>query len=315
MSLTFKNIGIFIMLLGTAIVLTGCGGSSGGGSSTTTYSGVTSAATIDDSSAETLGTTATEAMSEAITNDSANDGNPFAFAASVTNSANSTSLSSIVTEIARKAASQMVPLNLPVGLTLTSAELGPGFCGGSISIPDNFAGATEATLLNGSIVFNNLCFDGGADGQITMNGKITFTETAALLTISYVNFTVVFNGQTQTINATISCSTGSFSCTFSSDYVGADGKVYRVSDFVVGGNATGGYTISATFFHPDLGSVTVQTTTSITFSSNGNPNGGVLLLTSGSATATITFNADGLTYSGNWSDTGAGTSGTFTGTW
>ena len=313
MALSFKKITLF-MLLSVAIILTGCGGGGGGGggAGTATYSGVTSAATIDDTSAETLGTTATEAMSEAVTNDSANDGNPFSLAASITNTPNTSSLSSIVTNIARNAATQMVPLNLPVGLTITSAELGAGFCGGSITVPDDFG---QNDTLNGSIVFNNLCFDGDEDGQVTLNGQITFTETATLITISYVNFTVVFNGQTQTVNATITCTSNFSSCTFSSDYVGEDGKVYRVSDFTVSGNATAGYTISATFFHPDLGSVTIQTTTPITFAANGNPNGGVLEFISGSATATITFNADGLTYSGSWSNTSAGTSGTFTGTW
>ena len=92
-----------------------------------------------------------------------------------------------------------------------------------------------------------------------------------------------------------------------------DGKTYRVSDFTIGGSDTFGYTINATFYHPDFGSVTIQTTAPITFDSTGKPNGGTLEFTSGTATGTITFNTDGLGYTGSWIDGGNG--GSFSGTW
>lgn len=309
MTLTLKRITSFIFL-GAAITLTGCGGSSGGGGGSTgvSYDGVTTAATIDDTNAEALGTTATEATSEAITNANANDGTPFSFAASVSNDSSSSSLAKTITDIARTAAAQMQSQNLPAGITLNATDLGPGYCGGSITVPDDFG---QSGTLNGQMTFNNLCFDDGTNGQITMNGTITFSETATTMTISYTNFSVTYNGQTETINGTISCDTNTFSCTFSSDYVGADGKTYRIADFTIGGSDSVGYTISATFYHPDFGSVTIQTTTPITFASTGKPNGGTLEFTSGAATGTITFNTIG--YTGSWSDGGNG--GSFIGTW
>lgn len=302
------------LFLGSALILTGCGGGGGGGSTAPAYTGVTTPAAIDTNNAETIGVTATESLTQAVSTGEGNDSNPFAVSISST----SGNLSQFITDIAEKVASATTP-NLPAGVTLTSDELNSQsgqtlFCGGSVSIPDNFGnGGTQ----NGTMTFNSLCFNDGSTGNVVISGSVTFTQTSTSITISYVNFTVTFNGQTETVNATITCDTSFASCSFSSDYVGSDGTTYRVDNFTVSGTPAAGYQIEGTFYHPTHGKVTFTTApTVVTFGcTNGNPDSGTVTLTSDDGSSmTVTFRADCTGYDGTWDD-GAGGTGMFSGNW
>ena len=71
------------------------------------------------------------------------------------------------------------------------------------------------------------------------------------------------DGAVYTINASVACDSTGSSCAV--DFVGSDGKTYRIVDLNVGGNDTSGYSVSGTFYHPDYGSVSMTTTTPITY--------------------------------------------------
>jgi len=310
MTLTLKITALFI-LFGIIIVLTACGGSSGSNSGVT-YTGIKTAATINDTNAKIIGTSSTEAAVKSILNANARQAIPFIPGPSSFSLSDNTSrsLERSITVIAKKAVAEMQTQNLPAGITLNASMFGPDYCGGSISVPDNYR---QMSTLNGTMTLDNLCYDDGFNGKIVLNGQVIFAETGTTITITYSNFTVVFGGQTQTINATLSCDLIEIDCTFTSDYVGDDGKTYRISGFYISGNETTGYIIGATFFHPDQGSVTISTSNPVTFNSSGNPISGTLDFASGTSTGSITFNSDGLGYTGSWSD--GGTGGSFSGTW
>lgn len=312
MKLSIKNITHFLILFASIIfasIITGCGGSSGGGNSVPKYSGVTSPAVIDATNAEAIGTTATESFSQSVKSENSSNATPFG----VTIAGSNNGLSQLIIDIAKNAAQHSQTINLPIGVTLTAADLGPNYCGGSITIPDGFA---DSSSLNGTITFNNLCFDDGIDGEIVMNGSVIFTETATSRSIQFLNITITITatGESATLNFTITCDSG-FSCVVSSDYVGSDGATYRIGDYSVSGNASSGYTVTATFFHPVYGQVDVTTDTPVTFNcSTGNPDAGVIRFTSTNGTfGTITFN-DCSSYTIVWSD-GVGGGDTINGTW
>ncbi len=120
----------------------------------------------------------------------------------------------------------------------------------------------DADILSGKIeiTYNNLCMllpdflsEVLTNAQYKFNGSYTmnFTETSnsikSTLRITYPD------GSIHTMFYTMECDGDFFNCEFSSDYIGNDGKTYRVSNVVVGGNESSGYNVSATFYHPDFG--------------------------------------------------------------
>lgn len=274
-------------LLATPIFLTGCSSDDGGGGATT-YSGSTSAATISADNAEAVGVAATEATTQAISEDTANESNPFAFAVASSNQAGD-NINSTVSQIIRSMQSQSG--NLVSGVTVGAADFAgdPYYCGGSVTVPDDF----NAT--SGSMTFSNFCYD--FLGPITMNGVITFSETATTLTITYTNFTATFEGESYTINSSVTCSLDAngfvTSCSISSTYTGSDGLIYRVDDFTVSGSPTSGFDVDATFYHPTYGSVTINTTVPVMFECTGpQPSAGSITYTgSGGTSGSITFDS------------------------
>ena len=302
----------FYSFLGTALILTGCGGG-GGGSSTPalpTYSGSTSPAAIDSSNADAIGTTTTEASIQLISGQNAQDANPFGI--SITN--NTSFFTDTMPDLIKNILDGMQNGNLPVGITLGSDFLTgmPGYCGGSITVPDNFVpGATTYSI---NMTFNNYCFDDGVQ-QVFLNGTITNDVTPSTMTSSYINFSVKIGGVTETINMSLSC-TGMDtvpSCTISIIYTGSDGKTYQVANFTVTANATD-YQIEATFYHPTHGTVTMSSTNlAFVGCTNGMPSSGMISFNSDSSSGTITFTSC-TTYDVTWND-GAVDVGMSRGTW
>lgn len=288
-------------------MLVGCGG--GGDvavSPAPNFTGNTAPATVDDTNAEEIGTTAGEATNEAINTTNANEVNPFA----VEIVDNTTEISATVTAVTREAIAILQSSNLATGIVITSAELGPPFCGGSITVPDDFG---SSGTLNGSITYTDLCFDDPISGQIFLSGSMIFTETATQLTIAYSNFAFTMGGETSTLNATLTCDTSFISCTLSSEFFGADGTTHRISDVSVSGDASIGYIVDATFFHSVHGAVTITTPSPITFGGCGAiPDGGTISFSSSDGSSgSITFNSD-CSYTGTY-DNGAGSVGSFSG--
>lgn len=302
---------ILFSALTISAFMTGCGGG-GGGSTGPTYSGLTTPAAITSTNANELSTKATSATEDAIAQNAANDANPFAIAITPANS----EFNPFIIDLTRDIATHLPPnLNLPAGATISYIDLNNYlgqtlFCGGSVSAPDNFG--SNGTL-NGTITFSNLCVYDDYFGQITINGRVIFTETATEISIRYSNFSINDGVDSATINMTVTCDLNMFSCSITADFVGNDGKTYRIANLTIVGSNTGPYTISATFYHPDHGSVLMSGTGIYYNCSNGYPSAGTINITGANgSSATITFDTCS-SYSGSWND--GISSGSFSGNW
>jgi hypothetical protein len=199
---------------------------------------------------------------------------------------------------------------IPVAYTIN------GSCGGSVSIPDDQVNAYSATSgpVTFSMTFSNYC-DGTVGAQYFMNGQVLFSyddiaDPAAGFTIDYNGFTVNDGSGPITINMTVDCS-DSTTCIIVSDYIGGDGGIYRVADFSFTGDATTGFSGTATFYHPAHGSVSI-TASNVTYGAcGGYPDGGSITANGITGSAEIVFNGD-CTYVITYDD-GAGDTGAITG--
>ncbi len=277
-----------MLLITAAVILNGCSSGSSSAVATATYSGNTSPAAITNTNAQSVGVIATEAANEAISAYKGDLANPFGV--SIVGDTGFASQLRVITQLLLDTAGTA---NVPVGATLTGSQLGDQFCGGSVTVPDNF-GSNDT--LNGTFTYSDLCFDDGS-GQIIINGTVLFTETSTKFTTTYMNFTVTSDGVTQSFNSSISCDTDGntiSNCVFASIFTGTDGNVHSIQDYVVIGSDAAGYTVSATVFHFLYGEVTISTTSTIFFGGCGVfPNVGELSITGmNSSTITITFNSD-----------------------
>jgi len=305
-----------LFLLST-LVLTACGGGGGGSSAPTgpVYNGTTTPAAIDVDNVETIGTSSGEATASAISQDAADDANPFAISISHQSTINGDNL---ISEVAKSLYNifNNAPI-LPAGITISYTDLGdPNYCGGSVSAPDSLG---NNGLLNGTITLSSLCYDDPLDnlGAVTLNGSMTFSQSATQLTIRS-NITVSEGGNSETVNMTVSCSVDvngfPTSCSISSDFVGEDGKIYRIADFTVIDNFNGTYDFTATFYHPVHGYVSVSADNISFGCPGGRPDAGTINLTGASGSSgTITFRGDCTGYDGTYND--GVSAGVFSGNW
>ncbi|MCW8924190.1 MAG: hypothetical protein OQK69_11260 [Gammaproteobacteria bacterium] len=278
---------ISALIISTPLFLSGCS-SDGGGSSSLNYTGSTTAAVIDADNAETISTTATEAATQAISESIADESNPFPLAVDSSNLP-SNEINTTVAAIINKLQNQ--PGNLVTAVTVGADYFtqDPYYCGGSITVPDN----ENAT--SGKITFNNFCYS--IDGPVTLNGSITFSSTATTLTITYKNFTATFEGESFTINTSMSCNLDAYgyitTCTISSLYKGTDGLTYRIDDFSVTGDPTFGFDVDATFYNPTYGSVVITTTSPIMLECTGTQpsSGAISFAGSGGTSGSISFDS------------------------
>lgn len=309
----------------SALILSACGGSSGGTptSSNTSYSGLTTAAVIDADNAEIIGTSSTEAIANILTGESV----PFLpTSASITTI--DSSMNQTVIDIAKSVANSTPYLNLPLAadVTISYTELASidstlAFCGGSATVDDALIASFTEFLNTGELIFNgrmtfiDLCVTDPVQGDLTLNGTVIFTTTAQSSSIKYSNMTVNDGSTIQSFNIEVTCST--LSCVVTTDYEGSDSNIYRIEGVSISDNGSGTYSISATFYHPDHGSVTIIGT-DLTFNcASGFPGSGQITYSSTDGTSgTITF-AGCNDYTGTWSATPppAPTSGTYTGSW
>lgn len=307
------------MALASTIGVTGCGSSSSDrpkeGNDIPTYSGSTSPATISASNAEKIGVSATEGVAQTVETDSNKDVLPFGVASSENSTANlNQKLRDITYRLLDSKRNTYLPLEVVLDGDDFPADM--GYCGGSITIPDDMYNNTSGRL-NGTITYNNFCMDAGVGyGRMTINGSLIFSETETRISMIYRNLTVRYNGETYTMNSTYTCDTPSFTnCTLSSDYAGSDGSTYRMSDVSVSGDNSSGYSVNASFCHPSYGCVTIETTTPITYNcANGMPDGGAIRFTGANGSSgTISFDSCS-TYSGTYDD-GSGSITSFSGSW
>jgi len=292
---TFRTF-IATLLLGASLALAGCGGG-GGGSSPPTYKGNTAVAKVDATNAEALGTASGEATQQA------GSGSNLPIFASIS-STGATDLEALSQKIIAQIRDWPLA-DLPTSFSLA------GSCGGSVNGSDSALPASGPYSI--TINYNNYC-DSTIDATLAFTGKVIFTvadvNDFGVFSMQFINFKVTFNGETTTLNATMSCT--DFSCTIFSDFKSSTGDVHRVADISISGDASNGFNGSMTFYHVDYGYVTV-TVTGVTFGNCGAfPDGGSVRFdgVSGS-TGSIIFASD-CSYTGTYDD-GAGGTGGFSG--
>ena len=290
MSDMISRLSITSILLAT-LALFGCSDGGDSGVAAPLYSGSSTPAAITSANAEAMGRGATEGVNEAVNMTAAGEGIPFAVDISSSNDA----LAQKVRDIALQVLDSSISLNLPVAAVLTADDLNAGssgayFCGGSVTVPDNI---DQSGALNFSMTFNSLCFDDGITSLI-MSGTMIFAETPSMISITFTNFSVNIDGMQESFSGVFSCDTTLSNCTISTDFVAADGSVYRITDVVIV-DTFPGHDVSATFYHHDLGRVTITTDIAITYGGGCGifPNGGMITITgAGGSWMSVTFNSD-----------------------
>ncbi|MDX2463231.1 MAG: hypothetical protein QNK31_01855 [Porticoccus sp.] len=318
MNCLLKRISVFGLLLAVT-GLSGCGGgggSSDGATSGLTYSGSSSPVAINVTNAESLAAATAEGAVEGVSANSADSANPFAVSISGGGTVSANVLAEQMIRIANIVQSETVVSGLPIGLVISSGQIGdPNFCGGTVTVPNDF---NPIGLINASMTFTNLCFDDGSDPlmPLVLNGTMVIAQASTSTTIEFRNLNVTNSaGESVTVNSSVACdTTGVVTCTAFALYEGSDGAVYKIEDYSVSGNNSAGYQLQAAFYHPTYGRFDITTTTALTFNcTNGKPDAGTISLTGASgSSATITFTGCN-NYSGTWYD--GVSSGMFSDSW
>jgi hypothetical protein len=283
-------------LLASAMVLTACGGG-GGGSGFPTYTGVATAANIDEDNAGEFGAAAAEAAAYSVDMETTGDALsvlPFGVAVAA-------DASSGIKQIIRDLSMQLAGLstgNRLIGATetLTAAQLNDmlgvtWFCGGSVTASGDFDAEFGAI----AIAFKNLCMDfaalfgDDAEGKYVINGTFTIENTPDSYTFSSAVTITYPDGTKQSMNYMMSCGGELFACEITSDYVGADGKTYRISDVEVTGNNFIGYNVMARFYHPDHGYVEIAAANLLFECDGWQPSSGSIGYTAANGAGTVTF--------------------------
>ena len=212
----------------SALVLSACGGSSGGSTSApVSYSGLTTAASIDTNNAEEIAIASAEAAVNSVAQEAAKNSTPFIppdLPGGVSLTSQDSGLNQVIVEIAGSISIAAQPLNMPVASELIQSDLlnaysgSDAFCGGSATANDAFVVSltnyftdpvNNPYFLNGALTFNALCYDHPTLGEISLDGTVTLTQTANLLTITYTDFTYNDGNLTQSIDMTVSSDYGS----------------------------------------------------------------------------------------------------------
>ena len=263
-------------ILLSPLVLFGCSSSGGGDSGVAAplYSGSTTPAAIIQANADELARKSTEGVNEAVNLTTTGDGIPF-LPSAVEVSSSTDALAQKVTDIALEALDGATAQNLPAAAVMTSDDLNGGssglFCGGSVTVPDNF---DPNTTTNFSMTFNSLCFDDETT-RLILNGSLRFEKTDTSASIIFTNFSVNIDGNQETFSGIFSCDATMSNCSISTDYAGSDGNIYRIADVRI--DTMNGYRVNATFFHHELGMVTIETISPVAYGNCGiYPSSGVI---------------------------------------
>lgn len=264
----FLTISAYTTLLLGAFLITGCSSSDDGGTTTT-------ATEITAENMEALATAGTEGVKQAVSTNNV----PLSFA---------------------KVGKASPVQSLTVSLAQTVSQ-DPKFLVENLSTEICVGGGSaiaDGDESNFTIIFTNCTITGGIVMDGTVNITTSVSGSTTTISLNYINFTVTFDGETETFDLKVTCtstdnSDGTFttSCTFDSEALGIDGRTYSVTDISVSGDSISGYTVSATITDPDHGIITITTTTPIRFGScsNGQPDSGVIVVSDGTNTMTVTY--------------------------
>lgn len=292
-----------------SLFMLGCSSGGGGdaGAAAPLYSGATTPAAITQGNADEITQKSAEGVNEAVSLTSAGAAIPF-FPVGVQTVSGADVMAQKVGEVVFSVLEGSTPLNLPAAAVLTADDLNGGasgfFCGGSVSVPDNID--PNATTQDFTMSFNQLCFDDGVT-VLTMSGSLRFQANETSFTISFSNFSVTIDGTKESFSGVFSCDAALANCTIATDYAGSDGNIYRLANVDISGDATLGYTVGATFYHHELGQVTIATTTPVTYGGCGiYPSGGAITISSSDGSSvTVTFSGCSYSITGADANTGS----------
>lgn len=279
---------LFLTLLVSApLVLTACGGGSSGGSSDDgsgtsgqvgEYQGKTTQATITDGNKEELSEAGVIGSRQAVSN---------------SRLPTAVRLETVDT----RDADQLI---LNAVKVLTTAT------GSTVDVSDACASGSATATSNGntfSFTYNR-CEIGG----VVVNGNAVVTRNDdGSSVIVYRNFTMTYQGETQTLNATVTCDSES-NCQVVSSFRADNGRDYRVDTSSVSGNGFSGYNVRARVYDAEHGYIDVVASAVKFDCDNGNPSSGSISITAGNETARLDFDScssftltiDGVAETINW---------------
>jgi hypothetical protein len=250
-------------------LVTACGGGGGGNGLTgPTYSGNESSTAVTSTNSQSIGTAVTDSASQTV--GTSNSMTAFGVVVNGGGSIPTDELNQLVVDITKNSADGVQSSSSPAGAVITSDQLTAttgSFCGGSITVPDNFD--PNSPTMDITVTFTNLCYNDTTQ-QMYFNGSVRLIQTETSFSMVYANFSVTINSvEVLAINASVNCDVNGNAC--SVDYVGLDGATYRMASLSLTGDNSSGYFVSATFFHPDFGSVDVTTANQLLFNCGDQP--------------------------------------------
>ena len=263
-----------------SLALASCGGGGGGGSDNSAdeglvYNGAKFPASVTAGNAEELAIAATGGANQAIAADRANSANPISPRGTATNS----NLVPVLVEWIEQsitAANRTAQQPLPI-------------CDMGLADLDQNTDGTE-----GTIEFID-CEVTGGNGEI-VNGTVTFTSTISGATVTsldmrFIDFRVTYLGETHTVDMTVACDGTPLVCDLFSDYVGIDGRIYRVEITLVINTTASSFDVDATVFDPDNGFFTMDASVNFNNCPGSVPETGTIVITGDAATtASVVFN-------------------------
>lgn len=265
------NIKIMIpVVLLSSLSLISCGGGSDGGSAGPTgYTGTTTQASVTTANKNSLAISATAGAGQAVAENAAQDAvfRPAPVTAFVLGFSNQ-----VYTHLttANRTANQLVD-----GVCLP----------GTVDVTSN----QDGSLI--TLIFSNCTVIGG-NGE-SVNGTVFVTSDPQNIdnfTMRFVNVSVLYLGESYSINMTIACN--SLGCTWSSDFAGPDGRIYRTENAVVSSFGANSFNVNATVYDPDNGSIAISGTVTYGSCAGGVPASGSITFTGASATSgSVVFNS------------------------
>jgi len=251
-----------ILVVGLFSLISACGGGGGGGGGAAPVSN----ADINTENSQALSIAATEGTRQAVNTDLAGGG---VFQKTSPASFDSKAFSEKITQQLQR-----------------SADLG------ELCVSGNYTSNINQVTGDGSITFNNC--DLGFDA--TVSGTLVISSTDTSFTLTYVNFSVTFNGTTEVIDFTMDCTildTG-ITCTSTSSITGIDGRTYTVSNITVNSNADSTFNVDCVVVDPDNGQISVNAQ-SVIFDCPapdlGRPSSGSITFSSNGSSGLVTFDS------------------------
>ena len=227
------------------------------------YSGLTSAAVIEEDNADTI-------LEEAFMGSSAGTGMvpSFGSAAAVGSSAHSRPLALTllktfeglaheISALEQEGAPAEAGLAIPTGITVE------GPCGGSCSV---YFSISPITGISRTLIYNDYCSTGTTfNGTVSIQGDLDPDSDNLDLTLSFSSFSASYEGVSRTMSGTLELATSSDSSSLTMDILVKDNstdKTLWMEDYEMDVTEHLDYdeiTISGRFYEPDHGYVTLST--------------------------------------------------------